>query len=419
MERDAMKFRARILATLAVPLTLVVALGGAAALGVAWLDRGIAGYIAHEDALARAAAEMYAQGLQTGQAIRNIILEPANPKAYENRKAAVADYDKAREAAEAAAQTPEQKSLMARIGELRAAHAKVQDEVEALVKADPKDVAPAVAKLRAAETPAWRKLKDELLALKAKAAADMTAERDGAMAGMRRARNFVLALTVACFVACAFFARGLLKYVDREIGGEPSEAREALKRIEAGDLASPVQVRPGDAHSVMSAVAHMRERLLGLVTQVSGTAHFVAGASDRIAEGNADLSARTEAQASALEQTSATMEQLTATVKENAAHAQDADRIAKEAAAVAHEGGEVVAKVADSMKGMTDNSNRIREHHRRDRRHRVPDQHPRAERRRWRRRGPGSRASGFAVVASEVRDLASAARPSRARRSRA
>ncbi len=36
--------------------------------------------------------EMYAQGLQTGQAIRNIILDPSNPNAHNNLAAAEKDF---------------------------------------------------------------------------------------------------------------------------------------------------------------------------------------------------------------------------------------------------------------------------------------------------------------------------------------
>ncbi|MBV5332698.1 methyl-accepting chemotaxis protein, partial [bacterium] len=38
---------------------------------------------------------MYAQGLQTGQAIRNIILDPVNNKAYQNLEAAEKAFSEA------------------------------------------------------------------------------------------------------------------------------------------------------------------------------------------------------------------------------------------------------------------------------------------------------------------------------------
>ena len=74
------------------PLLIVVALssvimlaGGAMALWTLKLvvDR-FDQFIEQDQARLRAYNGMYAQGLQTGQAIRNIILDPANPKAHKN-----------------------------------------------------------------------------------------------------------------------------------------------------------------------------------------------------------------------------------------------------------------------------------------------------------------------------------------------
>jgi methyl-accepting chemotaxis protein len=85
----------------------------------------------------------------------------------------------------------------------------------------------------------------------------------------------------------------------------------------------------------------------------------VATASAEIAQGNHDLSARTESQASALQQTAASMEQLGVTVRQNADHAKLANQLAQTASLAAVQGGEVVAKVVETMKGINHSSKRI------------------------------------------------------------
>jgi methyl-accepting chemotaxis protein len=67
-----------------------------------------------------------------------------------------------------------------------------------------------------------------------------------------------------------------------------------------------------------------------LVQRVHGASVQMQHASSEIAQGNADLSARTESQASALEETAASMEQL-ATVRQNADSAQTANQLAQNA----------------------------------------------------------------------------------------
>ncbi|WP_417285195.1 methyl-accepting chemotaxis protein, partial [Comamonas sp.] len=75
--------------------------------------------------------------------------------------------------------------------------------------------------------------------------------------------------------------------------------------------------------------------------------------------GNADLSSRTEEQASALEETAASMEQLGSTVRQNADNARAANQLAVNASKVAAEGGTVVAQVVDTMKGINNSSHQI------------------------------------------------------------
>ena len=88
-------------------------------------------------------------------------------------------------------------------------------------------------------------------------------------------------------------------------------------------------------------------------------AESVAAASTQIAQGNADLSARTESQASSLEQTAASMDQLSAAVRQNADSAVQANQLAENASIVAKQGGQVVAQVVDTMHGINASSNKI------------------------------------------------------------
>jgi methyl-accepting chemotaxis protein len=82
-------------------------------------------------------------------------------------------------------------------------------------------------------------------------------------------------------------------------------------------------------------------------------------ASREIASGNADLSARTETQASSLEETASSMEELTSTVKQNADNARQANQLAVSASSVAEQGGKVVAQVVDTMGSIKDSSRKI------------------------------------------------------------
>lgn len=74
--------------------------------------------------------EMYAQGLQMGQALRNIVLDPANPKAFENLEKARKDFAAARDTASRAAATVDGfASSVSRLEPLASAQADAQKVV--------------------------------------------------------------------------------------------------------------------------------------------------------------------------------------------------------------------------------------------------------------------------------------------------
>jgi methyl-accepting chemotaxis protein len=110
---------------------------------------------------------------------------------------------------------------------------------------------------------------------------------------------------------------------------------------------------------LMQALATMRLNLEDVVSKVLAGAETLATASAEIAQGDNDLSSRTEQQASSLEETAASMEQLGATVKQNADSAQQANQLAKSASTIAVQGGEAVSQVVSTMKDINDASRKI------------------------------------------------------------
>jgi methyl-accepting chemotaxis protein len=120
--------------------------------------------------------------------------------------------------------------------------------------------------------------------------------------------------------------------------------------VERGDLTMPLDARAGDELGAMMRTLHaMRLGLQRIVHEVRDGADVITTVTQEIASGNADLSQRTESQASSLQQTTASMETLTATVRRNAATAQAAGAVAGTASAVAAQGGDVMGQVVDKM----------------------------------------------------------------------
>jgi methyl-accepting chemotaxis protein len=127
---------------------------------------------------------------------------------------------------------------------------------------------------------------------------------------------------------------------------------QAVIRIAGGDLETKIESPGKDEVSwLRHELNSMRKKLRGTVLQVRETVLAVNSASTEIAQGNTDLSARTDEQASALQQTTATIDHLAAAVRTNAAHAQEASREVSTSSDVALRGeklmGDVVARMAE------------------------------------------------------------------------
>ena len=165
----------------------------------------------------------------------------------------------------------------------------------------------------------------------------------------------VAAASVGALALSAWITRNLL----RTIGGEPEAAVAIARTVASGDLTRDVPVAPGDATSLMAALAAMTGSLRTLVGEVRNGVDHIAGASREIATGNQDLSHRTEEQASSLQQTAASMEEMTVAVGQNSGSAREASTLATEASRSAEHGGRVVGEVVGTMTAIAAQSRRI------------------------------------------------------------
>jgi methyl-accepting chemotaxis protein len=158
----------------------------------------------------------------------------------------------------------------------------------------------------------------------------------------------------------AFALLGTAWYVARTLRRRVEVACSVADRVRDGDLTVSVRDDARDEISpLLRALGDMQDALTRVVSTVRQNAESVATASSQIAQGNADLSQRTEEQASTLQQTAASMEELGSTVKLNADNAKQANQLAHGASDVAVKGGEVVSQVVATMGEINSSSKRI------------------------------------------------------------
>ena len=138
------------------------------------------------------------------------------------------------------------------------------------------------------------------------------------------------------------------------------EAVKTARNVAAGNLTNHIESTAQDeTGQLMRALKEMTESLVNIVDRVRVGTTTIVNASNEIASGNHDLSARTEQQAQSLQITASSMEELTATVKQNADSAQTANQLAQSASEFAVKGGVVVEQVVETMTSINESSKKI------------------------------------------------------------
>ena len=168
----------------------------------------------------------------------------------------------------------------------------------------------------------------------------------------------LLVMALVCAVLAAIVV-AVNRSLQRAIGGSPEYAADVAMKIATRDLSVQVRTAPADRSSLLFAMRTMQENLAEMIGAIRASSDTIATAAAQIAAGNLDLSSRTEAQASALEETAASMEQLTQAVALNAENAAQANILAVSAADTASRGGGAVGQVVATMDAIHGSAGRI------------------------------------------------------------
>ena len=138
------------------------------------------------------------------------------------------------------------------------------------------------------------------------------------------------------------------------------QAAELAEQVAHGDLRPIIQHdRTDEIGRLFDALNGMTHGVSSTVSQVLHGAQAIDSASGEIAEGNQDLSARTERQADALRQTVAAMDELSEAIASNNLNARQANALAQTASGVATQGAQAVEQLVARMGSIKASAARI------------------------------------------------------------
>ena len=306
-------------------------------------------------ALNRSATVTYANGLQMGQALRNIILDPANKKGYDNYSNAGEIFnEEIVRLLELMRREPTQASkadeLEARIAEWRP----LQFEVLELAKGG--QISEAIAFLSPRETPAWRAVRALLLDQVKQSEKQAEHKRIELVSVLNASITSAIAVSSLVLVLVVLFTIFVGRGVFRQVGAEPAFTATALSRIAGGDLTHQIELGSADPKSILAAAHEMQTHLRELINKIVLSSEAVLKTSDSLRSNSTNISLRTEEQSSATSAIAAAVEQLTVSIGVMSEHAAQAATLSLDAEEKVREGlngvtatTDTISRVANSM----------------------------------------------------------------------
>ena len=262
---------------------------------------------------------MYAQGLQMGQATRNIMLDPDNPKAYDNYKTAAESFDKAAETMREHDSRLFKSGLPEKIQAVRAVQKALHDRIFTAIKATQADEAKSI--LNKEETPKWRDMRQMML--------DEIKRLDEAVplllvdlqtrSANARTRSILFAIGA---VVLGILLGGILL---ARIARQARDAAAIVAAVAGGDLTRVIHPGGRDEFgSILVRVAMLRNRLHEAISLIHQAARSLDQVSQKLGLASNATVESVSAQSSAITSIAAAVEELSVATDEMSNNARQA-----------------------------------------------------------------------------------------------
>jgi methyl-accepting chemotaxis protein len=183
-----------------------------------------------------------------------------------------------------------------------------------------------------------------------------------AFASISSTRGRMAAIDVVAMVVATVLALFLTLLTMRRITADIKQCSQVADSVARGELSkSAVRSHTDEMGELLQNLERMKASLRVVVGQVRTGVESMTSATREIAQGNDDLSRRTEQQAVNLDATAESMSKMAGAIERSAGNARQAETLVNAASAVAARGGSVVGEVVQQMSEIQDSSRKIAE----------------------------------------------------------
>ena len=163
------------------------------------------------------------------------------------------------------------------------------------------------------------------------------------------ARNLLLVFLAVAAAVGLTSAASIIRSVTRPLGGEPEAATAIVQRIAAGDLSGDLPLRPGDASSMLAAVARMQDELRATIRRLRGNAEELARAAADLAASSSQVAAGSVHQSESAATMAATVEEMSVSINHVADNAGEADGVTRNSGELSAEGDRTIGETVTEM----------------------------------------------------------------------
>ncbi|AEM20897.1 methyl-accepting chemotaxis protein McpA [Brachyspira intermedia PWS/A] len=174
-------------------------------------------------------------------------------------------------------------------------------------------------------------------------------------------RELILISSLVGLIAILLLSIFVALFIKRIMGHINSIIREA-KEIETGNLTyvSNEHKRKDELGILFESFSGMRKKLTEIISQVNDSSIKITTAAQELANGNSDLSRRTEAQAASLEETASSMEEMASTIKSSTSHSIEGNNMMKESMSSIKDAGAIILETTKSIEEVNEDSEKIK-----------------------------------------------------------
>ena len=270
--------------------------------GISTGQEAFQGYADQEAPELLAYTRLYANGLQTGQAVRNIVLDPENPSAYKNYDDAVQEFAGALQEGKRLTETKPARAQQ--LKEIEGQWSRLLKQMEP-IKSRQMDSAAAASLLKKDVTPLWRQIRARLLDTMKTQEREMQEAKARSLSNLRRASQLAAATGVLAVVLGVSLLLFTIRAIQRRLKGLTGAMTDLASG--KGDLTKRIPVGSKDEIGTIAELSNqMTSFYQGLFRRLRQSA-------EGVASGATELSSTSEA----LAETSGTLDDQAQTTNRN------------------------------------------------------------------------------------------------------